>query len=213
MSGGAAIFLCHRSGRMAEPWAEAGYRCFCVDVQHSIRKDRVEGNIHFVWGDARSWCPPEGIDIAFVSAEPPCTDVAGSGARDWQKKGLFLLSDALELFAACRMAAAWSGAPYMVENPVGALAKHMGEADHTFHPFEYAGWCADDNYTKRTCLWTGNGFVMPARRLALHLDPPDDRIHKATPSDDRADTRAETPRGFARAVFEANRPDRVRAAA
>lgn len=39
---------------------------------------------------------------------------------------------------------------------------------------------------------------------------PDDRIHKAAPGPDRANFRSATPRGFSRAVFEANRPDRVR---
>lgn len=33
---------------------------------------------------------------------------------------------------------------------------------------------------------------------------PDDRIHKAPPGVDRANFRSATPRGFARAVFEAN---------
>lgn len=213
MSGALAVFLCHQSGHMAEPWAAAGFECLCVDTAHQVRKDRTEGLIRYVWGDARSWCPPPGRSIVFVSAEPPCTDVSGSGARDWSKKGNFLLTDALELFTACQVAASWSGAPFMIENPVGALSKHMGQPDHTFHPWEYAGWCEDDNYTKRTCLWTGNGFRMPPKRPALHLGPPDDRIHKASPTAGRGDIRSATPRGFARAVFEANRPDRQLAAA
>jgi hypothetical protein len=33
---------------------------------------------------------------------------------------------------------------------------------------------------------------------------PDDRIHKAAPSDERADFRSATPLGFSRAVFAAN---------
>lgn len=42
---------------------------------------------------------------------------------------------------------------------------------------------------------------------------PDDRIHKAAPGPDRANFRSATPRGFAIANFEANRPDRLRLAA
>lgn len=37
----AMISLCDVTGVMAEPWAEAGYDCYCVDVQHSIRRDRT----------------------------------------------------------------------------------------------------------------------------------------------------------------------------
>jgi hypothetical protein len=211
----AAIFLCDLTGRAAEPWAEAGIRCYCVDVQHSIRRDRVEGNIHFVWGDVRSWRPPAGIRPVFGAAFTPCTDVAGSGARDFERKGGYLLRDAVEMFEAARQCFTWAGVPYALENSVGFLSSipHIGKPDHYFHPHEYAGWCEDDNYTKKTCLWTGGGFVMPAKRPAPHLGEPDDRIHKEPPSDERANIRSASPRGFWRAVFQSNVPQRLRAAA
>lgn len=210
-----AIFLCDETGIMARPWAEAGYECWCVDIQHSIRRERIEGNIHFAWGDARTWTPPAGRRIAFVAAFPPCTHVTVAGARDFATKRGQMLRDALETFEACRQAAAWSGAPYMIENPVGVLSSipHIGKPDHYFHPCDYTAYEPADNYTKKTCLWTGNGFVMPAPARAEGLPPPDDRIHKCPPSADRADIRSATPLGFARAVFAANRPDALKAAA
>lgn len=208
----AAVFLCDLTGNMARPWAEAGVECWCVDIEHSIRRDRQEhvgaGIINFVWGDVRSWRPPEGRRIIFGAAFTPCTHQAVSGARDFAKKGAYMLRDGLEMFEAGRQALAWSGAPYCCENPVGVLSSipHIGKPDAYFHPWEYAGWCGEDNYTKKTCLWTGNGFVMPPKRPALHLGPPDDRIHKAPPGDARADFRSATPMGFSRAVFHANAP-------
>lgn len=212
----AAIFLCDLTGNMARPWAAAGYRCYCVDVQHSIRRDRIEGNIHFVWGDVRSWRLPDGVRPIFVAAFPPCTHVAGSGSRDWATKGGNFLRDTLEIFEACHQVAAWSGAPYCIENPVGVLSglPHIGKPQHYFHPADYAGYAADPSreaYTKKTCLWTGNGFVMPMPRpVAPTLGS---LIIKLPPSSDRADIRSATPTGFARAVFDTNRPDRVGAAA
>lgn len=210
----AAVFLCDESGVMARPWAEAGIECWCVDVQHSIRRDRKDGNINFVWGDARSWTPPAGLNILFVAAFPPCTHVSVSGTRDHPKKRGHMLRDALETFEACRQAAAWSGAPYCIENPVGILSSipHIGKPDFYFHPWEYAGWNENDHYTKKTCLWTGNGFVMPPKRPAAHLAhiAPDNRIHFASPSSDRGDIRSVTPAGFAVAVFEANAPERYK---
>lgn len=149
------VFLCDESGIMAEPWAEAGYQCYCVDVQHSIRRERVEGNIHFVWGDVRSWKPPVGSRVVFLGAFPPCTHVAGSGARDFKTKGLPMLRDSLELFEACETAAAWSGARYFIENPVGVFSTHVRKPDYKFDPCEYAGYLDDpseDAYTKETCL-------------------------------------------------------------
>jgi hypothetical protein len=204
----AAIFLCDLTGIMAEPWAAVGFDCWCVDVQHSIRRERVEGNVRFVWGDVRSWTPPGALDIAFLAAFPPCTHVAGSGARDFATKRGAMLRDTLEIFEACRQAGAWSGAPYMIENPVGVLSSvpHIGKPDFMFHPWQYAGLEPADNYTKKTCLWTGNGFAMPEPVPAVGLGNPDDRIHKAPPTAGRAIIRSATPRGFARAVFNANAP-------
>ena len=214
----AAIFLCDLTGRMAEPWAASGFDCWCVDIQHSIRRERSERGIRFAWGDVRTWTPPAGLDIAFVAAFPPCTHVAVSGARDFALKGGMMLRDALETFEACRLSASWSGAPWMIENPVGVLSNipHIGKPDYRFHPSDYAGWLppeerASEAYTKQTCLWTGNGFVMPDRRSVA----PDlgSMMHRLPPSDDRADLRSATPRGFALAVFHANAQQSEQAAA
>lgn len=208
-----AIFLCDNTGIAARPWAAAGIECWCVDVEHSIRRDRVEGNIHFVWGDVRSWRPPPRRRIIFVGAFPPCTHVAVSGARDYQKKRGAMLRDALETFEASCQAVAWSGAPGFVENPVGILSNipHIGKPHYWFEPFQYAGYLADpstDAYTKKTGLWTFNGFVMPPKKP---VDPIDgSKMHLLPPSDDRADLRSATPAGFSLANFEANCPAEYR---
>lgn len=116
-----------------------------------------------MYGDARSWKPsnfcPEfhsKYRIVFVSCFPVCTNLAGSGAQDWILKGIAMLTDGLMLFNACEQIAAWSGAPYMCENPVGTIPAHHRKPDFYFQPWEYG-----DLYSKKTCLWTGNGFEMP----------------------------------------------------
>lgn len=195
------ISLCDLTGNMVRPWAEAGFECLCVDVQHSIRKPKKVGNILFVWGDVRTWCPPAAVsnNIRMVFAFPPCTHVAVSGARDFRIKGTALLRDSLELFSACEHAARWSGAPYMIENPVGKFSDHMSKPDHMFQPWQYG-----DLWTKKTCLWTGGGFVMPP---PLYDKPPagvEPLVWKMPPGPERANRRSETPMGFARAVFNAN---------
>jgi hypothetical protein len=209
-----AVFLCDLTGIAARPWAEAGVTCYCVDIQHSIRRDRVEGNIHFVWGDVRTWRPPTGSKVIFGAAFTPCTHVTVADARDFVKKGGYMLRDGLEMFEAGRQALSWSGAPNYSENPVGVLSSipHIGKPDFYFDPSDYAGWCEDDNYTKKTCLWTGNGFVMPPKRPAPWLGEPDKRIWNAAPSDDRANIRSATPLGFSKAVFAANAPLKYRQA-
>jgi hypothetical protein len=118
-----------------------------------------------------------------------------------------MLRDALETFEACRQAAAWSGAPYYIENPVGVLSSmpHIGKPQHWFNPCDFAGFADDpesEAYTKKTGLWTGNGFVMPDRKP---VEPTlGSMMHRIPPSDDRADLRSATPRGFSRAVMLAN---------
>ena len=218
----AILSLCDRTGVMARPWAEAGYDCVCVDTAHSIRRDRVEtvgqGSISYVWGDVLDYFPaPEILPrVRFVSAFPPCTDLAGSGARDWERKGPGRLARGLALVSAVHrvcLAAESHGAAWMIENPVGRLATAWRPADHTFDPYEFADYAGDpasEAYTKRTCLWTGGGFVMPDPRAVVPVLG--SLMHTLAPSGDRADLRSATPSGFARAVYLANR-DRVALAA
>lgn len=220
MTLGAVIFLCDLTGNAAKPWAEAGYDCYCVDIQHSIRRDRVvqvgAGRIHYVWGDVRSWTPPRGVRPVFGVSFTECTHVAGSGARDWSKKRGYMLRDALEQFENARLAFEWAGITYVQENSIGLFSSipHVGRAQHYFHPHQYTRLCAEDNYTKLTALWASSDFVMPEPCPDESLGPPDDRIHKATPGDDRANFRSASPMGFWRAVFQANAPHlRARAAA
>lgn len=200
------ISLFDYTGNMVKPWAKAGYDCWCVDVQHPKGETTFslyQGDLVKVGADVKTWMPPN-REIAFVAAFPPCTDVAVSGAKHFKNKGLTALINSLELFEAAVRIAEWSGAPYMIENPVSTVSTYWRKPDHYFHPYEFTGWNPKDNYTKKTCLWTGNGFVMPEPKQAEYLDKPDDRIHKAPPGPDRANFRSATPMGFARAVFAAN---------
>lgn len=195
---GTILSLCDRTGNMVRPWVDAGYHAVTVDMQpasweHARRHHHV--------ADVTTWKPDGCFD--FVSAFPPCTHLAVSGARWFRDKGLSALIDALRVVEACRVICETSGAPYMIENPVGTLATYWREPDYTFHPVHYAGYGdVSDEYTKKTCLWTGGGFVMPDRKPG---EPTlGSLMHRLPPSDDRADIRSATPVGFARAVFEAN---------
>src|SRR5690606_31480523 len=91
-------------------------------------------------------------------------DLAVSGARWYRDKGLSALARAAELVERCRLICEWSGAPWMLENPVGTLSTYWRKPDHLFDPCDYAGLSDESEaYTKRTCLWVGGGFVMPER--------------------------------------------------
>lgn len=161
------LCLCDVTGIMARPWVEHGYRAVLVDPQHGI--DHEDGAYMML---ARTVA--ESFDLigrlvregrlAFVAGFPPCTDMAVSGARWFPMKydlDHLFQAKAVSVAEQCRTIGELSGVPYLVENPVSVLSGVFGRPDHTFHPYEYTHWCPDDNYTKRTCLWTGNGYRMP----------------------------------------------------
>src|SRR4051812_9024491 len=167
------ISLCDKSGVACEPWARAGYGCYAVDIRHE-RDDCVavgEGLIHFIKADITDFLPPN-ADYVFGCAFPPCTNLAVSGARWVQEKGVGGLETAIRLVRTCERIMKWTDAPYFIENPVSTLSTYWRKPDHIFHPWEYAGLRSDDHYTKKTCLWTGAGFRMPeARPLATNALP------------------------------------------
>ena len=180
---------------MAKPWADAGYLCYCVDMQHQPG-ERREGNIIKVGADIMNWIPPKG-DIVFAAFFPPCTDLAVSGARWFRDKGLGSLIGALQLFKRSVDLAEIIGCPYLIENPVSTVSTYWRKPDHTFDPCDYG-----DPYTKKTCLWTGGGFIMPAKN---RVEPTEgSKMHLLPPSPDRANLRSQTPEGFSMAVFKAN---------
>lgn len=204
------ISLCDITGNGVQPWVEAGYKALLVDPQHGTT--RTEGLVTKFAGTIEDAMPAIGTlirsgDVAMVMGYPPCTDMSVSGARWFKTKhegdNLFQAKAAI-VAEQCRTIGIMSGAPWFVENPVSVLSSIFGKPQHIFHPADYTGFEPADNYTKKTCLWTGGGFRMPPPFRDETLGEPDDRIHKAAPGPERANFRSATPMGFARANFEAH---------
>ncbi len=188
-----------KTTNMVKPWAEAGYLCYCVDIQHPPGETR-EGNIVKVGADIFDWLPPWGLDVVAAFFFPPCTDGAVSGARWFKDKGIDAALRYVQLFRASVRLAEWMGICYLIENPVSTISSYWRKPDYTFQPWQYG-----DPYSKKTCLWTGGGFIMPEPVHTVKPDNVTEKIWLMPPSPDRADKRAETPMGFARAVYEANK--------
>ena len=204
------VSLCDLTLNGCKPWIEAGYEILAVDPQHVVTT--TEGRVTRFAGTIEDAMPLIGEYIraervAFVAGYPPCTEMAVSGARWFKAKYAadpLFQAKAVMVAEQCRTVGRLSGAPWFVENPVSVLASAFGKPQHTFHPADYTAWEPADNYTKRTCLWTGGGFVMPQPAKDPSLGKPDNRIHFASPGPERANFRSATPMGFARAVFHAN---------
>ena len=205
-----ALSLCDYTANILRPWAEAGFRCIAVDIQHG-GDITIRNGIELVNADVAEYLPPLG-DYAVCFASPPCTNLAVSGARWFPGKGLGALCEALRVVEACRRICEWTGAPYLIENPVSTLSTYWRKPDHVFDPCDYGGYLdpPGDHYTKKTCLWVGNGFIMPDKR---HVEPTlGSRMHRLPQSSDRTRIRSTTPMGFSAAVFEANCKDRPNSA-
>jgi hypothetical protein len=198
------LSLCDRTGNMVRPWLAAGWECWIVDMQHEPGEHRDPDNplLVRVGADVTRWLPPR-REYRIVFGFPPCTNLAVSGSRWFRTKGLAGLIDGLRVVEGTREIAEWCEAPWMIENPVSTLSSYWRKPDFLFDPCDYARLAGEhEAYTKRTCLWVGNGFVMPEPRPL----PPElgSKMHRLPPSEDRGDLRSITPLGFARAVYLAN---------
>lgn len=216
------------SGLMAQPWAEAGHTCYCFNYYGADHGDyarlgaKVEHeNIHYInaWIDNK-FDFEAAPDIIF--AFPPCTDLAVSGSRHFEAKRKKNPTFQVEAVIVCKVAARLAkkyNVPYMIENPVSVLSSLWRKPDYVFDPHDYGGYLPEDDthpmfpdvipardaYVKKTCLWAGNGFVMPdvADVAAGSGDNPG--WAKLGGKSARTKTiRSLTPRGFAKAVYEAN---------
>ena len=196
------LSLCDYSGNMVKPWLDAGYECWIVDSKHPFGICR-DGNLVRVGTDIKTWLPPR-KDYRIVFAFPPCTNLAVSGARWFKEKGLLGLASGLELIERCLDICEWSEAPYFIENPVSTISTYWRKPDFMFDPCDFGAYLnpPGDAYTKKTCLWCGNGLHIPEPKPVVPIEG--SRMHLLPPSEERSTIRAETPMGFAQAMFEAN---------
>lgn len=186
------ISLCDFSGVWSQPYQDAGYNVIRVDLARGsdVRLFKFPGPVHG------------------IIAQPPCTHLAGSGARWWQGKGEAGLLEALSVVDAClRIVTVCQPEWWVLENPVGRLKDYLGEPAFYFDPCDY-GLLGDeaDAYTKKTCLWGKFTPPMPLFVGQLTAVRPvlGSKMHRLPPSPERAMLRSMTPAGFSKAFFMVN---------
>jgi hypothetical protein len=220
------ISLYDYTGIALMPWRDAGYECYAYDIAH---EDTQKDGINFLHADLHQQSTLDEIAefhdgrAAFLSCFPVCTDLAVSGAA-WfakkRKKNPSFQDEAAGHAMACAAVGEYLGCPYFVENPVSVLSTLWRKPNYSFHPFEYGGYLPEDDqhpkwpeyiaprdaYSKKTCLWTNDKFTMPAKK-PVECESFGNSSQHAKLGGKSAKTkniRSATPRGFARAVFEAN---------
>lgn len=231
------ISLYDYTGVAVIPWAKAGHTCYCYDIQHDDLLSRVDhfksgGSIHYVYADlydieTNVLLHEEHLNegVVFAMAFPVCTDLAVSGAAwfkskaekdpEFQKKAVQNARRCSQMFRS------W-GVPFYIENPVSVLSTKWRQPDYRFHPYEYGGYIKEgeeihplypkyiapkDAYSKRTCLWTGGKFKMPAKDPVPCESYGSSAQHRKLggKSMKTKNIRSATPRGFAEAVYQANK--------
>ena len=229
------ISLYDYTGVAVVPWAKAGHICYCYDIQHNGAKSESfegGGSIHYMNADLHHWRTLMKIyydfkdkDVVFGMGFPVCTDLAVSGAA-WFKskaeKDPFFQKTATRHAKWCSRLFTSLSIPFYIENPVSRLATLWRKPDHMFHPYEYGGYiksgeevhplypdyiAPSDAYSKKTCLWTGNSFKMPEKAPVDCENYGSSTQHAKLggKSLKTKNIRSATPRGFAEAVYQANR--------
>ena len=175
--------LCGAKGNWSKDYSDNGYDVRILDI--------IFGS------DVRLYKPKPNESIYGILAAPVCTNLAGSGARWWESRGIEALLQALALVDAClRIVLISHPVFWALENPVGRLVNYLGKPKMYFNPCDYG-----DPYTKKTCLW--GKFNIPKQLPVTLVDK--SPIHYMSPGPDRTKLRSITPPGFARAFYEANK--------
>lgn len=231
------------TGNAGRVWAEAGHTVVCFDNQHEATRTESVGKGKIVyryadlspksvdWRDLfREYVD---VDVSFIFGFPPCTDLAVSGALHFEakrKEDPAFQAKATDMATLIAVFAELLGVPYCIENPVSVLSTTWRKPDYTYDPYEYGGYLPEDDvhpewpeyiaprdaYTKKTCLWTGGGVVLPPKKP---VGP--EILERTTKSGKKLkgsrqfmklggsslktkNIRNATPRGWAQAMYESN---------
>ena len=193
------LIACEESQRVCSAFREKGHNAFSCDIEPCsgghpewhIMQDVIpllNGRCSFKTMDGiqhqigRKW----DLIVAF----PPCTHLAVSGARYFEKKrkdgrqqqGIDFFMEFVN--ADCEKIA--------IENPIGIMSTQYRKPDQIIQP-----WMFGHGETKATCLWLKN---LPKLEPTNIVDGREQRIWKMPPGPERAKERSKTFSGIAKAM-------------
>lgn len=197
---------CETSGTVRNAFIENGHDAWSCDILPA--DDQTNRHIQ---DDIRNVLKMEAWDLLMV-AHPPCTRLCNSGVRWLHKappgKTVQEMWEELDEGAAL-FSDLWNAdiPRIAIENPI--MHKHAKARIENFEPFaqsvqpyEFADSVeAEDNVSKRTCLWLKNLPLLQktsdlTRKTARH------DIHLASPGPDRWKFRSKFHKGLAQAMAE-----------
>lgn len=183
--------LCGGTGAWSKPYRDAGYDVRLITLPHY---------------DILKYNPPK--NVYGILAAPPCTMFSrartnASTPRDFVG-ALKIVRACYDIIWKCRASGHLKF--WALENPMSCLRQFLGQPAYSFR-----GWEFGDKHCKFTDLW--GYFKKPKQKKQLHVQKFDSKkwsnIKKpkkyAHLKLSRADIRAITPTGFAKAFFKANK--------
>ena len=177
------LIACEFSGIVRDAFKAKGHDAWSCDLLPTERlgnhiQDDVTSLVYRRW-DSR-W------DL--MIAHPPCTYLAGCGARWWKDKKkeqefaikFFMMLTLAQIPKIC------------IENPVGIMSTVWRKPDQYIQPWQFG-----HGETKKTCLWL---MGLPKLQPTNIVKGREARIHKMPPSKDRGKLRSITFQGIAEAM-------------
>jgi len=178
------LVACEYSGIVRDAFIAKGHDALSCDLLPT-----EQPGPHYQ-GDVRDILFSDDFTFDMMIAFPPCTDLCVSGARYFaakkadgrQQKSIdfFLLFTQLPI------------AKIAIENPVGTMSTLYQKPTQIIQPWQFG-----IGETKKTCLWLKN---LPPLMSSVVCTQRRDRIHKLSPSPDRAKIRSKTFQGIADAM-------------
>jgi len=192
------------TGNWCRPYRDNGYTVMQIDIKHGV--------------DILTWDYKSLKNVYGILAAVPCTDYAVSGARWFKSKDEDGRTAQSQLLVKKTMEIINYFKPefWVIENPVsriGRLNPGIGEVKQRFNPYDFAYLLENpliEQYSKKTCLW--GKFNQLIKNALPCLDY--EKIHRPTNkegvqvgwnTEECKELRQETPEGFAKAFYQANK--------
>lgn len=193
------LVACEESQRVCTAFREKGHIAFSCDIlpcsgghpEFHIQGDvlpLLDGSCSFTTmsGNSHSILGKWDLVVAF----PPCTHLAVSGARHFERKRADgTQQTAIDFFLAftnadCDLIA--------IENPIGIMSTYYRKPDQIIQP-----WMFGHGETKATCLWLKN---LPKLEPTNLVDGREHKVWRMPPAPERAKERSKTYPGIALAM-------------
>lgn len=187
------LVACERSGVVREAFRALGHDAWSCDLEPAL-----DGSEFHIVGDALHTAtdPTRGWDL--MIAHPPCTDLAGSGAKHFRRKGMERIERAAQFFNNLM----WVPVPRIcLENPVGLTSTLVRPPNQIIQPWQFG-----DQAQKQTALWLINLPELTPTQIVergeIHTTAGGKRIPQWYSRNTKSAHRARTFPGIARAMAQ-----------